>query len=385
MTEASHIALLLFKEREGTLSGEEQTQLTTWISENPGHTKFFDEVTDQDQLTEMIRRHHPENKEEVRKDILSRIIIDFKVVPLYRRPFFRIAAAACIALLITVGGYFMFFNKKQDGEQPPVAKTTDVEPPKSDKAVIRFDNGKEIAVDTLTSYTDGNITVTKMPDGRLVYSGLGTEVKFNTLTNPRGSTVRDITLPDGTQIWLNAESSITYPVAFAGNERKVSMTGEAFFKVSHNPSMPFTLSKGEVNVTVLGTEFNVNAYEDEVDMKVTLVEGSVKVSKASSTKIIKPGQQAQVGSDVRVVDGVNMEEVLAWKNGLFQFTRADIKTIMRQIARWYDVDVEYRDNITDHFKVKFSRNENMSMVFKKLQETQAVKFEIQGKKLIVSL
>ncbi len=385
MTKVEHIAFLLYKELEGKLSDTETAELQSWKAENPEHIKFFDEVKEENGFADLVRMHHPENKETVRKSIMTKLEsqLNFKVVPLYRRSFFRIAVAACIAALIIVGGYLMFFNTNKETGTPPIVKATDVEAPKSEKAVIKLADGKLIAVDSLTTYSQGSVTVTRTADGRLVYSGLGKEVQFNTLTNPRGSKVIDMTLADGSHIWLNAGSSITYPVAFTGNERKVSMTGEAYLEIAHNSTMPFTVSKGDVQVQVLGTHFNVNAYDDEADIKVTLLEGSVKVSKGNASNVIKPGQQAKITNDINVVNGLDLEQVMAWKDGNFKYTRTDLKVIMREIGRWYDVEVIYEGNIPEQlYNVGVPRTVNVSEVLKGLEYTGA-HFSVEGKKIIV--
>ncbi len=393
MTKVEYIAFLLYKELEGNLSEAERLSLQTWKNENPEHTKFFDDTMDEDSLAEMIKLHHPENKEAIRKSILAKLEdqLNFKVVPLYRRGFFRVAVAACIAALIIVGGYFMFFTGDKT-ETPPIVKATDVEAPKSDKAVIQLADGKIIAVDSLTSYLQGSVTVTRTTDGRLVYSGLGKEVQFNTLTNPKGSKVIDMTLADGSHIWLNAGSSITYPVAFTGYERKVSMTGEAYLEVAHNSKRPFTVSKGDVQVQVLGTHFNVNAYDDEANIKVTLLEGSVQVRSSSNSGAprlrLEPGQQAVIspsGEGGSVRSGIDLEQVMAWKNGKFEFGEStDLKDIMRQISRWYDVEIEYENNINQQFGGSISRQVSIAKVLEKFELTGKVKFRIEGKKVIVT-
>jgi ferric-dicitrate binding protein FerR (iron transport regulator) len=337
-------------------------------------------MMDENAFAKMTKQHHPEHKEAVRTSILKKMEdkLSFKVVPLYRRSFFRIAVAACIAALIFVGGYFTLFDKP-DTTVPPIAKATDVEAPKSDKAMITLPDGRVIAVDSLTSYAQGSVTVTRMADGRLVYAGPGTEVVFNTLTNPRGSKVIDMTLADGSRVWLNAGSSVTYPVAFVGHERKVNITGEAYFEVAHNASMPFKVSKGEMVVTVLGTHFNVNAYDEEADIKVTLLEGSVKVNNT----LIKPGQQAVVGKTVKIVNGVMLDEVMAWKNGFFHFNRASLEEVLGQLTRWYDVEVVYEGKIPERqFLGEMERDLNLSQVLKILERNQ-VHFRIEGKKVIV--
>jgi ferric-dicitrate binding protein FerR (iron transport regulator) len=210
-------------------------------------------------------------------------------------------------------------------------------------------------------------------------------VDYNTLSNPRGSKVISLTLSDGTRVWLNAGSSLRYPASFASSavNREVKITGEAYFEVAHDASKPFIVSKNDVSVTVLGTHFNVNAYDDESDIKITLLEGSVRVNKGSNTGLLKPGQQAQVSSSVKVLNNTDVEQVMAWKNGKFSFNGSDIKTVMRELARWYDVNVEYKDEIKETFFVKLDRNTNMSNVFRILQTTGAVHFKIEGKKVTV--
>ena len=379
----SNIALLLYKDLEGNLSESEAAGLRSWKEEHPENSEFFDEVHDEEKLSEMIKDHHPDHLKEIGESIYAKIEsrINFKVVPFYRRSFFRIAVAACIALLVIAGGYLIFFNKQTT--QPPVVKFEDIKAPTSDKAVITLADGKVIAVDSLTSYSQGSVQVTRTKDGKIIYTGFGSEVTFNTLTNPRGSKVIDITLADGSHVWLNAGSSITYPVSFAGTERKVSMTGEGYFNIAHNPSKPFAVSKGDMNVTVLGTEFNVNAYDDEEDIEVTLLKGSVKVKSGNESSLLVPGQQAQVSSRIKVVSNVNTDETVAWLNGLFSFNRADIKTIMRQLARWYDVELSYEGQIPQReFSGEMQRNLPLSGMIRLLEKGK-IHVKLEGRKLVI--
>jgi len=235
--------------------------------------------------------------------------------------------------------------------------------------------------------------VKKLGDGQIVYAWTSLSASilasYNTLTNPKGSKVIDITLSDGSRVWLNAGSSITYPIAFAGNERKITMNGEAYFEVTHNPEMPFKVCKGDMEVAVLGTHFNVNAFDDEASVRVTLLEGSIKASINGSTgpggqsTILKPGEQAQIAAGINVVRGIDIEEVMAWKNGNFYFNGADIQTIMRQVARWYDVEVVYEGGLpTGHYNGKPSRALTVSEMLK-VVEYSGVKIRIDGRKIIV--
>ncbi|MEP7374549.1 MAG: FecR domain-containing protein [Chitinophagaceae bacterium] len=323
----------------------------------------------------------------------------------------RIAIAASIILAVGISAYF-FISTRNGDKSPSIATTThDVEAPKNTRATITLADGRIIELDSLASgtlATQGNTNVIKNIDGKIVYDAgqvpstggdLGEAIVFNTLSNPRGSKVIDMTLSDGSHVWLNAGSSITYPVAFVGNERKVEITGEAYFEVAHlTPALskgeggkatPFIVSKGNMEVTVLGTHFNVNAYDDEANIQVTLLEGSVKVRSTINDQrptIIKPGEQAVLTANgqLSTANHIDLDEVMAWKNGIFQFEGADIKTVMRQIARWYDVEVEYQGNeVGQHFRGTISRNVPASKLFIMLELTKAVHFEIEGKKIIV--
>lgn len=267
----------------------------------------------------------------------------------------RIAAAACVALLVGAGWYFIT-NKPENFKPTEVVQTQDVKPPTNNKANITLANGQTVFLDSVNNGTlaqQGNVSLQKLGDGKIVYSGTLRQAQgdmlYNTVSNPRGSRVIDMTLSDGTRFWLNAGSSVTYPVAFVGKERKVTMNGEAYFEVAHNATMPFKVGKGDLEVTVLGTHFNVNAYDDENNIKVTLLEGSVKVLQQAldDKAILKPGEQAiaMANTKLKLEKNVDLQEVMAWKDGRFYFDGADIKTIMRQLSRWYDVDVSYQADV----------------------------------------
>jgi transmembrane sensor len=297
----------------------------------------------------------------------------------------RITVAASILLIVCLGSYFLFFNKSKPTE---IVKTRpqDVEAPKATKAMITLANGKTVALDSINSgmlATQGNVNVVKTADGKIVYNGRSTEVVYNTLYNPRGSQVVNLTLGDGSIVWLNAESSLKYPVAFIGKERKVEITGEAYFEVVHNAARPFIVKKDDAEISVLGTHFNINAYDDERVIKTTLLEGSVKVSRGNKTSILKPGQQAQLANNEIKIESADVDEVMAWKNGLFKYNNSDIGTVMRQISKWYDVTVSYPNGLPkDRYGGSLHRDLSLANVFKVLEETGA-HFSIDGKNVKV--
>jgi transmembrane sensor len=304
----------------------------------------------------------------------------------------RWSAAAAVILLV-VSAFFFFktstkpapllIAKKQE------KKIDDVPAPAVTRAILKLDDGTIVYLDSAKNGSlavQGNVSVVKNANGEISYNGSSKDVLFNTLVNPRGSQIINILLSDGTKVWLNAESSIHYPAAFNGNERKVDITGEAYFEVARNAAMPFVVSRNKMRVQVLGTHFNVNAYDDEAAIKVTLIEGSVKVAVDElQSRILKPNQQAEVKADgIKVINEVNTDEVIAWKNGKFQFIgKADIELIMRQIARWYDVEVVYEGKVEQHFWGSISRDINVSQVLRKFESTGGVRFRIEGKKIIV--
>ncbi|KAJ1604389.1 hypothetical protein OJ253_3713 [Cryptosporidium canis] len=314
-----------------------------------------------------------------------------RVTPIYKRAAFRWIAAASIvliaALAITLG------PSKEQQQMPGVIKATtnDVEAPTETRAVITLADGSKIYLDSINNGTiaqQDNVTVVKNAEGAISYqlTGNGQQpIAYNILSNPRGSKVIDMQLSDGSHVWLNSGSSITYPVVFVGRERKITVDGEAYFEVAHNASKPFIVTKGETSVQVLGTHFNVNAYSDESDIKITLLEGSVRVNNGSANKLLKPGQQAQVDAGtVTVKKDADIEKAVAWKDGLFNFRNDRLRNIMPQIARWYDVDVIYENSDVQNIIItgEIERTANLSEVLKILTYLK-IDYRIEGRKLIL--
>lgn len=305
-----------------------------------------------------------------------------------------ISRSAAAILIISLAGYlfytFQIKNGKPDIAHVPFESPANEVLPGGNKAMLTLNDGSVISLNDVVNgevASQGGTKISKLANGQVVYNPGDTaaNVLFNTLTTPRGGQFK-LTLPDGSNVWLNSSSSIRYPTAFAGKERKVQVTGEAYFEVAHDASKPFLVSVGDADIKVLGTHFNVNAYPDEAAAKTTLLQGSVSLSKAGMTTLLKPGQQAQIGSagNFKLIDDVDLDEVVAWKNGYFSFAGADLQAVMRQIARWYDVEITYEGTIPDRqFGGKISRNSNVSEVLNILKETK-VNFRIAGKKIIVT-
>jgi transmembrane sensor len=313
-----------------------------------------------------------------------------KLVPFKRRRvrlWTRVAAAAII-LLLGAGSYFFFDHISQRHIGNSAEPSQDVAAPASDHAVITLANGKQIALDSAGNglvANQGNVKLTKLANGQIAYAGVAAELSYNTIFNPRGSQPVHISLADGSIVWLNAESSLRYPVAFTGGERKVEVTGEAYFEVSHILYSPFVVQRGDMKVIVLGTHFNVNTYDDDAEIKVTLLEGRVKVSKGNKEQLLSPGEQALLtGEDgIRLMNNADLEETMAWKNGKFSCRNMDLSAIMRQVARWYNVDVVYKDSIPDRYTVNISRDVPVSNLFRFLELSGGVHFKIEEKKITV--
>jgi len=316
------------------------------------------------------------------------------------------AIAAAIILLFTIGGYFLHVSRST---APTVAITHPIlqdVPPGRNKAILTLADGSHIVLDNAAKGSlaqQGYTKIIKLDSGRLAYntspdptmSGpTQPAAAYNTLTTPRGGQYQ-LELPDGTRVWLNAESSITYPVSFTGKDRSVRISGEVYFEVARDKNKPFHVKvpvRGDIpgkpndmDITVTGTHFNVNAYPDELLVRTTLLEGGIKVSKGNKTSLVKPGEQTRLNAagEMNVIGDVDVEEAVAWKNGLFQFNHADLELVMRQLSRWYDVEIVYEKNIPKmDFGGKMQRDLHLADILEILEKTD-VHFKIVGKKIIV--
>ncbi|TSJ40529.1 DUF4974 domain-containing protein [Mucilaginibacter corticis] len=317
--------------------------------------------------------------------------VEAKIKPLWH----RIAIAASVIICLSFAAIY-YLHKPGPQKQMVYNKPQDLLPG-GNKAILTLSNGKKIV---LNNIKNGNVAVqagaqiVKTQNGQLVYSlnntnpGLPAEsagsLTYNTITTPRGGQWQ-LTLPDGSRVWLNAASSITFPAMFSGQNRNVKITGEVYFEVVHNAAKPFNVTVGGLTIEDLGTHFNINAYDDEGSIKTTLLEGSVKVSSRAASTTLIPGQQSSVdqNSDKIYVKNADVDEAISWKNGLFQFDRADIKTVMREFARWYDVNVQYSGKIPVRaFSGSIDRNTKASVALQILS-IQGVHFQIKDKQIIV--
>lgn len=316
----------------------------------------------------------------------------------------RAGVAAALVLMLGGGAIYWITGKRRVAAPGPVVNSrykNDVAPG-GNKAMLTLANGSTIVLDSAQDGTlaqQGTTKIIKLDGGALAYHA-ATDLKgqtteqtgYNTIATPRGGQYR-IILPDGSKVWLNAASSLRFPAAFTGNERTVELTGEAYFEIAKNAEKPFHVKvpsggiAGEsMDVEVLGTSFNVMAYANEEKIHTTLLEGKVKVKQGAVAENLSPGRQAivdQTTHAMEVADG-NIDQAVAWKDGLFRFRETDIRELMRQVERWYDVDVIYRTDRGDQdFTGVVSRNKNVSTLLHMLELTGTVHFKIEGKKIIV--
>jgi transmembrane sensor len=363
-----------------TLTEEEHNELDDWVAASDENMILFEKLTDPKTVKEAANWYEEEllenaleNKEN--KKIVKQLRGKVRV--------WQWLAAACVLITVGVLAYVFSTSNNDKPNNVIVNNSTDILPA-SGKATLDLGKGRIIMLDgSSTDTTIGQNLMLNRKNGEIVYNnGDQKEVEYHTLNIPRKGHYK-LTLPDGTNAWLNSESSIRYPTAFTGKERKVVVTGEAFFEVAKNKEKPFIVEANNVKIEALGTQFNVNAYSNEPFISATLVEGSIVVSSGSNENILKPGQQAQITTKDFRVENVEAKDVIAWKNNLFKFSDAPIDLIMRQVERWYDAEVVYENKPTDRFFADLPRDVPVSRLLHALEMTKRVHFKIEDNKVIV--
>lgn len=369
---------LLQKYQNGTLSHEDRDKLDAWYLHKASNTNS------------QLNEYELEDSYQYLKSTLP-LQQETKVIGLWS----RLAVAASIVVLLGAGIFYVTAPTQQPVQV--VAKPKEIAPG-GNRGILTLSNGKQIvlsdisAKDTIAKEGQENeVTIKMSADGVITYvvnpnavEEKNGEDAFNTLSTPIGGQY-NIVLADGTKVFLNAVSSIKYPTQFNGDQRIVELEGEAYFEVAKNKNQPFIVKSADQAIKVLGTHFNVHAYDNEPIIKTTLLEGSVAVTYQNQKTILKPGQQSNVtaNSNKITVREVDTEAAIAWKNGRFKFDNADLKSVMKQLERWYGIKVEYRGDVSDvRFNGGTFRNKNLSEVLKVL-ELSNIKFKVEGKTIIV--
>ncbi|CAN5526911.1 DUF4974 domain-containing protein [soil metagenome] len=406
---------LIAKYLKGELTHPEREELADWIAQSEHNRALFEKLTEEGTLGQELDQFGSADKEAA----WERIAAETGYTPTTGTTYIgtRLGQLVAAALVIVISGLLVYQFVYKDAPKQPVAQRANDILPGGNKAVLTLADASQINLDDATNgeiAKQADMVITKTADGQLVYdlSKASTSssfkqplaVAYNTITTPRGGKFRVI-LPDGSKVWLNAASSLKYPTKFLSHERQVELNGEAYFEITHvktgpNVVRPFRVRSAGQVVEVLGTHFNINSYSDEKSVKTTLLEGKVKViktlanvstnrpnGKTAPALILKPGEQAQLASGSRpnlnLIAQADLEEAVAWKNGQFHFKDTDLPTIMRQIARWYDVKVGYQGKIPDmKFRGKISRDVPLSQIFQILQ-LSGVNFKLDGRKITV--
>ncbi|HEY0274301.1 MAG TPA: FecR domain-containing protein [Chitinophaga sp.] len=329
--------------------------------------------------------------EQYRRTSIRKLQAGIRPLSARLRPWGRVAAAACVLAVIGLG---IFFGKdKRPPAMPhPVAQALPAAAllPGSNKALLILSDGRQIQVEAAATgeiAREGNASIRKTATGQVVYgadnapSTPGQEI-YNTAVTPRGGQYQ-LVLSDGTSVWLNAASSLRFPVHFTGSVREVSLSGEAYFEVANHPQHPFRVISNHQVTEVLGTHFNMNAYDDEPMEKTTLLQGSVRVTANGASRLIKPGEQALLQQGQLTVSQADISQAIAWKEGYFDFNNADLKTVMRQFSRWYNVDVKYEAPVPQRFfSGRIPRNINASQLLDILAFKQ-VHYRLENKTIII--
>ncbi len=401
------IAALIYKHLCDDITADEQVELQQWVAKSPANEILFNQIQDGDKLKTEVHSVFLFNQEEAWVKLLRKMPEKQADAPRIRSiAWLKLAGAAAIVTALSFSIYW-FVIQKSKVDKPAVAKQNTPnqmnKAPGQNGAILVLDNGNQLLLDSAGNGTltvQGNVDLVKK-DGQLIYdagSGAAKALVYNTMITPKGRQY-NLTLSDGTKVWLNSASSMRFPVVFNADERKVEITGEAYFEVSHvnlrdgKRRKPFIvhinkagLDKG-MDVEVLGTHFNVNAYDDEESVKTTLLLGKVSVKQNDNRIELEPGQQAtytaNLHNGLKVNKDVDLEKVVAWKNGRFEFDDTELPVIMRQISRWYDIDIVYEQSPSaEKFGGAISKSVPLFDVVKML-EVNGIKFRLDGTKLYV--
>lgn len=364
--------------------------------EEPGNRNILDKAIEERANDQSLRKVLGEDRMEKSlsrlKERLGQLSGDFDATPVHRLHFMRKwgwAAASVILMLLAGTAIWIKDRGKTRMEAGATSAVTDQRDirPGQDGAILKLEDGSVITLDSMSNgliakQNGANVT---LQNGELAYNPTSEKVSrqsWNTMYTPNGRQFR-LVLPDGSKVWLNAGSSIRYPTSFNSSERSVEVTGELYFEVAKN-DIPFKVNvNNEAEVRVLGTHFNINAYNDEPSIKTTLLEGSIKMSKNNASVILQPGQQAIVTQRISVKSAVDVKQVVSWKNGAFDFSDATIKDIMRQLSRWYDVGVIYAGEIqNEKFAGQMGRNLNLSEALSALKDV-GINSRLEGRNIVV--
>ena len=388
---AYRIAYLIAGYIRETLTEIEHDELDKWVEASDDNMLLFEELTDEKNIEANLAWMDKVSTEQMLQSTKEKI----QFIPEQKtkiKSYKWIYTVAASVILLIAGFWIYKISVKEKNKLSEVSKVTKTDiQPGGNNAILTLSDGSIVDLNKAQNgllKNDNGASINKSADGEIAYTDSNSANKnpgsYNILSTPNGGQYK-VQLPDGSMVWLNAASTLKYPTNFAGTERSVVLKGEAYFEIEKDINKPFKVTLAdESEVKVLGTHFNVMAYENEKAKEVTLLEGSVQITKDYKILKLKPGQQGQINLDeIELIASVDTEEVTGWKNGEFVFHDADIESIMRQVGRWYDVQIKYEANVTQHFNATISRNEPVSRLLHILEETDKIHFKIENQTIYV--
>lgn len=370
---ALRMASLISLTRKGEpLPAHDAEALMEWRQEDPANEALYQQLNDGENIAQDLALMGGYDIHSSNQKIMERIL------PVRRLSFIRrFQWAAAAILILALSGIVFFLNWEQKLPQQALAQV-DIKAPQSNKATITLPDGKRVMLDSVANGTLIAGIARKTADGQLVFEGNASTVGYLVASNPRNSRAMQITLPDNTQVWLNADTYLQYPTNYNVKDRLVTLKGEAYFEVKHNEAKPFRVSAGEQTIEDVGTSFNVKAYGDEGSVRTTLLEGVVIINQSIS---LKPGQQF---SNNRI-SIANTDEVMAWKNGSFYLDGRELGTIVNDLSRWYDVEIVFANSDARHsivFGGEMGRDLTLTQAIRVLEKMK-VHCKLEGKKMII--
>ncbi|TXH21337.1 MAG: DUF4974 domain-containing protein [Chitinophagaceae bacterium] len=397
---ATRLEILFKKYITDQINSSELIELQQLVQDK-SYENTIDEILDKLYTDSSLRTENDFDQKEIFKEISTRIQSNNFIISSKSKikKLYQWASAVAAVLVLLMGVYYLFYNsqpRKIVEKQTDFAQK-DIKAPETNRATVTMADGTVVYLDSIADgqlATQGNVRLVKLADGKISYEIVDqsltvASIPQNTVSNPKGSKAINITLSDGSKVWLNAGSSITYPVIFTEAERTVTLKGEGYFEVAHivdtkGVLQKFVVAANQTQTEVLGTHFNINAYDDEAAVRVTLLEGKVNVLSGVNKMRLAPGQQAKVqGESISLNRNVNIDEVMAWKSGSFYFEKADLGEVVRQLARWYDLDVVFKGNIPKrNFEGEMQKDLSLKQALKILENNQ-INFKLEGRTIYI--
>jgi len=377
---------LIVKHLAGELNEEEKQILLNWATDDPLNKQLLNKVSNEEELQIEINKWRQADPSDGYAQWLQASSDRRKLMIL------RFAIPVAAALLLAVAGIWLIKRMPHTKQRIPIL-AAEAKPvlPGRNTAILMLSNGRQVLLDSADNgdiEMEGKTRLVKVDSGSLSYKETGkkggAQMVYNTLSTPRSGQFQ-LTLPDGSRVWLNNISSLRYPVAFLDKTRTVELTGEAYFEIAKDPAKPFIVKVRNESVKVLGTSFNIMAYLDEEIIQTTLLTGGIKVESGTASITLQPNEQAMLSSTsgLQVVKDVSSQDIISWKNGFFYFGRASFKAVMRQLARWYNVEVVYEGKAPDlEFGGKIDRSLSLNELLKFLDKNQ-IHFRLEGRKIVV--